>query len=102
MSPSSTDTEAYKTDKPQTKTSTPANTRDNKRAKGKQNNITFPKETKATWHHQKPSSPTITSPGYLNTTEKQELDLKSYFMMLIEDFKKDIDNSLKEIQKNRR
>jgi hypothetical protein len=28
------------------------------------------------------------------------VDLKSYFMMLIEDFKKDINNSLKEIQEN--
>jgi hypothetical protein len=28
------------------------------------------------------------------------LDLKSYFMMLVEDFKKDINNTLKEIQEN--
>ena len=33
-----------------------------------------------------PSSPTTASP----TLEKQELDLKSYFMMLIEGFKKDL------------
>ena len=46
-----------------------------------------------------PNSPTITSPGYTITPEKQDLELKSLFMMLKEDFKKNIDNSLKEIQK---
>ena len=45
-----------------------------------------------------PSSPTTASPRYSNTLEKQELDLKSYLMTLIEDFKKDINNFLKEIQ----
>jgi hypothetical protein len=46
------------------------------------------------------SYPKTASPEYLNTTEKQDLDLKSYLMMLIEDFKKDINNSLKETQNN--
>ena len=46
-----------------------------------------------------PSFPTTVSRGYPNTPEKQDLNLKSYFMMLIEDFK-DINNSLKEIQEN--
>ena len=47
-----------------------------------------------------PSSPSIASPGYTITLEKQDLDLKSLLMMVIEDFKKDIKNSLKEIQEN--
>jgi hypothetical protein len=47
-----------------------------------------------------PSSPTIASPGYPNTPEKQNSDLKSHLMMMTEDFKKDINNSLKEIQEN--
>jgi ribosome recycling factor len=47
-----------------------------------------------------PSSPTAASPVYPNTPEKQDLDLKITLMMLIEDFKKDIINSLKEIQEN--
>ena len=47
-----------------------------------------------------PNSPTIASPGYSNTSEKQDSDLKSLLMMMIEDFKKDINNSLKEIQEN--
>ena len=47
-----------------------------------------------------PSMPTTASPGYHNTPEKQDSDLKSYLMMLVEDFKKGINNSLKEIQEN--
>ena len=45
-----------------------------------------------------PSSPKTASSGYPKTPEKQDLDLKSHLMMLIENFKKDINNSLKEIQ----
>jgi hypothetical protein len=44
--------------------------------------------------------PTTVSPGYPNTPEKQDADLKSYLMMVVEDFKKGIINSLKEIQEN--
>ena len=47
-----------------------------------------------------PNSSTIASPGYTITLEKQDSDLKSLLMMMIEDFKKDINNSLKEIQEN--
>ena len=46
-----------------------------------------------------PSSSTA-SPGYSNTPEEQDLDLKYNLMKMIEDFKKDINNSLKEIQEN--
>jgi chromosome segregation ATPase len=46
-----------------------------------------------------PSSPIKASTGYPNTPEKQDSDLKLHLMMMmIEDFKKDINNSLKEIQ----
>jgi hypothetical protein len=44
--------------------------------------------------------PTTVSPGYSNTSEKQDSDFKSYLMMLVEDFKEGINNSLKEIQEN--
>jgi hypothetical protein len=37
-----------------------------------------------------PNSPTTSSPGYPNTLEKQDSNLKSHLMMVIEDFKKDI------------
>jgi predicted transcriptional regulator len=47
-----------------------------------------------------PSSPTIASPGYPNTQKKQDSDLKSHFKIMIENFKKDISNSLKEILEN--
>ena len=47
-----------------------------------------------------PSMPTTTSSGYTNTPKKQDMDLKSYLIMVVEDFKKGINNSLKEIQEN--
>ena len=48
-----------------------------------------------------PNSPTIASPGYTITPEKQDTDQKSLLkMMMMEDFKKEINNSLKEIQEN--
>jgi hypothetical protein len=38
-----------------------------------------------------PNSPTITSPGYTITPEKQDMDLKSLLMMMMmEDLKKEI------------
>jgi hypothetical protein len=40
------------------------------------------------------------SPGYPNTPKKQDSDLKSYLMMMVEDFKKGINNLLKKIQEN--
>jgi hypothetical protein len=46
-----------------------------------------------------PSSLTA-SPGYSIIPEKLDSDLKSLLMMMIEDFKKDMYNSLKEIQEN--
>jgi gas vesicle protein len=46
------------------------------------------------------SSPILPSPGHPNTTEKLEPDLKAYLMMMVEDIKKDFNNSLKEIQEN--
>jgi hypothetical protein len=47
-----------------------------------------------------PNSPNIASPGHPNTPEKQDLDMKSLFTMMLEDFKKDANNSLEEIQEN--
>ena len=44
--------------------------------------------------------PTTASPGYPNTPEKQDSDLKSYLMMVVKDLKKGINNSLNEIQEN--
>ena len=47
-----------------------------------------------------PSPPTTASPKYTNIPENQEPVLKSYLMKIIEYFKEDINNSLKEIQEN--
>jgi hypothetical protein len=47
-----------------------------------------------------PSSPTTVDPGCPNTPEKQDSDFKSCLMMMIVGFKKDINNSLKEVQEN--
>jgi hypothetical protein len=43
--------------------------------------------------------PTTGSPGYSNTLKKQDSDLKLHLMMMIGDFKKDINNSLKKYRK---
>jgi hypothetical protein len=47
-----------------------------------------------------PNSPTIANPRCTITPEKQNTDLKSLLMMMMEDYKKEINNSLKEIQEN--
>ena len=46
------------------------------------------------------STPTPPSPGHHNTTENLDPDLKAYVMMMVEDIKKDFNNSLKEIQQS--
>ena len=67
-------------------------------AKGKRKNLTNRNQDQSP--SSEPSTPTSASPGYPNTPEKQDSDLKSYLMMLVEDIKKDFNNSLKEIQEN--
>jgi hypothetical protein len=37
-----------------------------------------------------PNSTTVASPGYIIAKEKQDMDLKSLLMMMMEDFKKEI------------
>ena len=51
-------------------------------------------------HKQQKPSYTTASPGYTITSEKQDSDLKSLLMIMIEDLKKDINNSLKEREEN--
>jgi hypothetical protein len=65
-------------------------------AKGKCKNVTNRNQDHSA--SSEPSTPITGSPGYPNTPKKQDSDLKSYLMMLVEDFKKGINNSLKEIQ----
>ena len=40
-----------------------------------------------------PSTPTLPSTGHPNTPEKLDLDLKAYLLMMVEDIKKDLNNS---------
>jgi hypothetical protein len=67
-------------------------------AKGKQNFITNRNQEHLA--SSEASMPTTVSPEYPNTLEKQDSDLKSYLMMLVVDFKKENNNSLKETQEN--
>jgi hypothetical protein len=50
------------------------------------------------WTSSEPSSPNTESPEYTNTPENQESVLKFYLMKIIEFFKEDINNSLRETQ----
>jgi septal ring factor EnvC (AmiA/AmiB activator) len=67
-------------------------------AKGKRKNLTNRNQD----HSPSPehSTPTSPSPGHTNTPEKLNLVLKEYLMMMVEEIKKDLNNSLKEIQEN--
>ena len=67
-------------------------------AKGKRRNPTNRNQDHSP--SSEPSTPTSPSPGHPNTPENLDLDLKAYLMMMVEDIKKDFNNSLKEIQEN--
>jgi hypothetical protein len=73
-------------------------TRDNQMASDKHKNIS--NRNQFDLATSEPSSPTTASPGYPNTPINQDSDLNFHFMKMTEDFKKDINNSLKEIQEN--
>jgi hypothetical protein len=49
--------------------------------------------------YSEPSSPTIVNPGYPNTPEKQDSDLKPHLIMMVDDFKKNINNPLKKYRR---
>ena len=74
------------------------NTRDNQMVGGKYKNKS--NRNQGYLASSESNSLTIASPGYTITPEKQDMDLKSLLMMMMEDSKKDINNSLKEIQEN--
>jgi hypothetical protein len=90
--------QTHRRDKLQPETERPTNTRDNQMLKGSHKKLI--NKNQGYLASSEPSSPTTASPGYHNTLEKQDLDLKLHLMMLIEDFKKDINDSLKEIREN--
>ena len=63
---------------------------------------TIIKRSQYIWTSSEPSSSTTASPEYTNTIEDEEADLKSYLIEMLESFKEDIINSLKEIQEKHR
>ena len=67
-------------------------------ARGKHENLT--NRSKDDLPSSECSTPTSPSPGHPNTPEELDGDLKAYLMMMVEDIKKDFNNSLKEIQEN--
>jgi hypothetical protein len=67
-------------------------------AKGKRKNLTNRNQNHSP--SSEPSTPTTPSPGHPNTPEKLDPYLKAYLMMIVEDIKKDFNNSLKQIQEN--
>jgi hypothetical protein len=71
-------------------------TRDNKLVGSKRKNRSNRKQGYLA--SSEPNSPTIARPGHTITLKKQGLDRKSLLMKMIEGFKKNINNSLKEIQ----
>ena len=83
---------AHRRYKVQPETARPTNSRDKQVVKGRYKNLT--NRNQGYLASPEPSCPT--------TPKKQELDLKSRLMMPIEDFKKEINNSLKEIQERPR
>ena len=69
----------------QPETARTSKTRDNQMAKGKCKNLSNRKQDYLV--PSEPCSPTTASYGFPNTLEKQDVDLKSYLMMLIEEHK---------------
>ena len=67
-------------------------------AKGKRKNLTIRNQDHS--QSSEPRTPTSPNRGHPNTPEKLDPDLKTYLMMMVEDIKKDFNNSLKEIHEN--
>ena len=67
-------------------------------ARGKRKNLTNRSQDHSLSSER--STPTSPMPRQPNTPEKLDPDLKAYLMMIVEDIKKDFNNSIKEIQEN--
>jgi chromosome segregation ATPase len=66
--------------------------------KGRHKNLTNRKQNHSP--SSDPSTPPSDITGYPNTPKSLDPDLKTYLMMMVDDNKKDFNNSLKEIQEN--
>jgi len=74
------------------------NTRDNMMPRSKHRNPS--NRSQDYMASSEPNSLTKANTEYKNTPEKQDLDLKSHLIMMMEDVKTDIKNSLREMQDN--
>jgi hypothetical protein len=72
--------------KPQSERARPANTRNNQMVRGTGKNIS--NRNQGYLASSESTSSTTASPGYPNTPEKQDSDLKSHLMIMIEDTKR--------------
>jgi hypothetical protein len=88
-----TEDDTHRRNKLQPETARTSNSRDYQMVKGKCKNLSNRNQDYSA--SSEPSNPTTASAGYANTLEKQDMDVKSYLMLLVEDFKKDISNSKK-------
>jgi hypothetical protein len=100
LSPRSADTglQTHRRNKLQPETARTSSTRDYQMAKGKCKDLT--NRNKDYFPSSEHNTATTASPGYPNTPEKHDSDFKTYLIMLVEDFKIEINNSLKEMQEN--
>jgi hypothetical protein len=90
--PKITGSQAHKRSKLHSETARPINTRGTQMERDKSNNTSNRNHDYLALPE--PSSPTISNPGYSIIPEKQDSDLKSLLTMLLEDFKKDVNDSL--------
>jgi hypothetical protein len=84
--------------RPKSKTHRTVNTRYNQMVRDKLKTIS--NKSQCNLERSYPSSPTTASPDCPNIHENQDYKLKSSLMKIIESFKKDVSNLLKEIQEN--
>jgi DNA anti-recombination protein RmuC len=89
--------ETHRRNKLQPETARSSNTRDYQMVKDKRKNLTNRNQDYLA--PSEPSTPTTVSPEYPNILQKQDSDLKSHLVILVENLK-DINNSPKEIQVN--
>ena len=61
--------------------------------KGKRKNLT--NRNQEHWASSEPSTPTTASPGCPNTSEKQDADLNSYLMIVVENLRRALITHLK-------
>lgn len=91
--------QVHRRDRLQSDIARPVNTRDSQMVIGKHKNIRNKNKCHST--PSEPCSLTTASRRYTNKPTKQDSDLKPHLINIREDFKKDTNNSLKELQEEK-